>query len=443
VYSLQVQGKTGYTNKVRQTLANFRELHGDDAAGTGTRYVPPLSERLSCHAGICGPNGDLMVAESDQSPLHAKELADRLRDLRESHGLTQKQLATVLSTKKQVGVTTISAWENPSPDQLPPLDRLKVYARLFCTDRSFASASPRLLRDDELTEDERQQESALNMELRALREKVQSPASGPTTNKRTSLIWKFPDENPISIVCSGVRLEDQPPYANSSHLNYTPYANFADLNSLIDVYGEVKANNPSSEVKLLLPYNPSSEVKPPLPKVLDHESSLNHLVFIGGAAVARAEGDQEGRDRSAVKSEVERVAPNIPLPAVHESGDTHIFTYKVEGEIREFTSTRDDDGNLTHDVGFIARGPHINNPGRTVTMISGITSRGVHGAALCFIHRDLREKNEEYFKDYFGNTNAFCILMRVPVRDGMALPPNLLERTNRLYEWTPETGAHW
>ena len=76
-------------------------------------------------------------------------------------------------------------------------------------------------------------------------------------------------------------------------------------------------------------------------------------------------------------------------------------------------------------------------------MLSGITSRGVHGTALGFIIGHVRDENEEYLRDAFANANEFCIVMRVPVIQNIALPPNLARDDVRLYEWSRETGARW
>ena len=95
------------------------------------------------------------------------------------------------------------------------------------------------------------------------------------------------------------------------------------------------------------------------------------------------------------------------------------------------------------DVGLIARGPHPIIPGGTVTLLSGITSRGVHGAALCFIDAQVRDTNERYLESAFGNVESFCILMNIPVQNDIALPPNLWRENTRLYEWSAETGARW
>ena len=104
---------------------------------------------------------------------------------------------------------------------------------------------------------------------------------------------------------------------------------------------------------------------------------------------------------------------------------------------------RDDEGNLMQDVGLIARGPHPIIPGGTVTLLSGITSRGVHGAALCFIDTHVRDTNERYLESAFGNAESFCLLMNIPVQNDIALPPNLWRENTRLYEWSNETGARW
>lgn len=364
-----------------------------------------------------------MVAGSDHASIPARRLAERLRDLREREfrPLTQRVLARALGGSEPLSIATISLWEKPDSNRLPPPQRLASYARLFCTNRSFAAAAPRLLRDDELTDAEREKEMELYEELLDLRERAQSAdvaasSGGQVAAEHQDSLWRFPDESAISIVCSDVPRAVRPAYADQGHLNYSRYAKHADLDALIEVFGQVKADNPGNWIRILSP------------KYLAHDFALNHLVIIGGAAVDDA---------------APWFAQGVPLPTVHESGDTHIFTYEVNGEVREFTSTRDDDGNLTHDIGFIARAPHNIVPGRTVIVLGGITSRGVHGAALAFSDPHLRDSNLRYLADAFAGADTFCILMRVPVRNEAALPPNLSDDTVRLFEWSAQTGARW
>jgi len=236
-----------------------------------------------------------------------------------------------------------------------------------------------------------------------------------TFEHRDSL-WRFPDGGAISIVCSDAPRATRPAYADEGHLNYSRYARHADLDALIEVYAQVKAENKGSWVRILSP------------KSLAHDFALNHLVIIGGAAV---------------NDVAPWFAQGVPLPTVHESGDSYTFTYEVEGDVREFTSTRDDDGNMTHDVGFVARAPHKLVPGHIITVLGGITSRGVHGAALAFSDSHVRDANLAYLTDRFPGTDTFCILMRVPVRNDAALPPNLSNDDACLYEWSADTGARW
>ena len=358
-----------------------------------------------------------MVAENDQPSIPARRLAERLRALREQEHLTQKQLAKLLGGAEPLSIATVSLWEKPGSDRLPPPQRIETYARLFCTKRSFDGGLPRLLSSDELTEQERERETELYGELIILRERAQSTSALATAEGPRSALWQFPDPIAVSIVCSDA--VEPPPYAHASHLNYTRYARYADLDALLTVYGQVKADNPARMIRIL----PTDR--------LVQDFALNHLIIIGGAASDAAS----------------LFAQEIPLPAAEEIPGTdpvtHLFRCTVGEEMREFRSSRDDDGNLIQDVGLIARGPHPIIPGGTVTLLSGITSRGVHGAAQCFIDQHVRDTNERYMETTFGNVESFCILMNIPVHYNIALPPNLWRENTCLYEWSAETGARW
>ena len=310
-----------------------------------------------------------MAAATDHPSVPARELAERLKDLREREykQLTQKQLAKILGGS----ITMVSLWEKPDSDRLPPPQRLATYARLFCTGRSFASGAPRLLRDDELTEEERGRETELYEELLSLRVRAQSTAATSSREQRSpgprSSIWHFPDGQAISIVCSDA--PEPPPYADPAHLNYTRYARHSDLDALLEVYGQVRTDNPESMVRIL----PPDELR--------GDFALNHLIIIGGEAVRNTEYFSQA----------------IPLPSAPEIGETHVFKCSVGEETREFASLLEND-TMQEDVGLIARRPHRIIPQQTVTMLFGITSRGVHGAALALIDSHVREANEQYLK---------------------------------------------
>ncbi len=211
-----------------------------------------------------------MVAENDQPSIPARRLAERLRALREQEHLTQKQLARVLGGSETISIATISLWEKPGSDRLPPAQRLAAYARLFCTSRSFDGDRPHLLSPGELTEHERERETELYDELIALRERAQSTSVSATAKERRSALWHFPDPIAVSIVCSDA--VEPPPYSEPSHLNYSRYARYADLDALVMVFGQVKADNPARMIRIL----PTDR--------LAQDFALNHLIIIGGAA---------------------------------------------------------------------------------------------------------------------------------------------------------------
>ncbi len=101
------------------------------------------------------------------------------------------------------------------------------------------------------------------------------------------------------------------------------------------------------------------------------------------------------------------------------------------------------DGVLTEDIGLILRVRHPIIRGGTVTLLSGITSRGVHGATLCLTDSHVSGDNEQYLAETFGDADAFCVVMKVLIANNTALPPNLLRENIRLWEWSAETGARW
>ena len=144
-----------------------------------------------------------------------------MRDLRMRKSLTQQQLAKILGGSNGLSSASVSLWETPRSNRMPPLQRLAAYARLFCSSRSFASREPRLLGDDELTEEERENEAVLYEELLTLRNQTQFTNVQAVLRHRNTF-WHFPDGRAVSIVCAD--LPEPPPYAVPGHPNYSPYA---------------------------------------------------------------------------------------------------------------------------------------------------------------------------------------------------------------------------
>jgi hypothetical protein len=356
-----------------------------------------------------------LTIASDQTGPGALGLADRLRDLREREftRLTQTDLGQAIGDPgSPLSPATISAWENPRSGRMAPLSRLASYARLFCSPRSFEGGSPHLIEDRDLTPDERERMAELEEELIGLREvatRRQVAHAAPIGES----MWHFPDNTRITLVCSQLAPDRQPPAANPDDLQFVRFSNLADLDSLIDIYGAIRAYNP-----------PSTRVVITAAQDLTQRDVANHLVLIGGLAWETVNPFLGPIFPIPIKAgdPAEVGAIVIDDPEDPEDGKQE-FKYRVVN------------GKLVEDVGFFARGENPAAPRRTLTIVGGITTRGVHGAARCFIDHEMREHNEQYLNPRFPPGSTYCLVMRVPVINGYPTTPDLSKAENRLYEW--------
>jgi hypothetical protein len=356
--------------------------------------------------------GGVTISSERPGP-EATRLADRLRDLREGAPvpLTQSELGKALTDARgSVGPAAISSWENPASGRLAPLSRLDSYARLFCTRRSF-EGGVRLLEDAELTPDERAAFAELKEELVGLRD-IAARQGTPTPGPRS--MWHFPDRSRITLVCSRLPPERRPPSADPDSLNYVRYSDLADLDALIDIYGAVRVYNPDSRVFIVAAQD------------LNERDVASHLVLIGGLAW------------ETVNPWFSRIFP-IPIQPGDPLDRGAIVVTDRDGGDHEFKYQLDD-GVLLEDVGYFARGENPSAPLRTLTICGGITTRGVRGAARCFIDHEMRERNEQYLFPRFPHGSTYCVVMRVPVIRGNPITPDLSKKENRLFEWH-EGGA--
>jgi transcriptional regulator with XRE-family HTH domain len=362
------------------------------------------------------------MAAAQPAP-EAFRLANRLRELREREfdRLTQTQLGRALGTPDDpLSPAAISMWENPTSGRLPPPSRLEAYALLFCTPRSF-EGGVHMLSVGELTPQELDRREHLRQELLALRDtaeshqgtpsavRAESHQSAPSTGRAESM-WHFPDGSRITLVCNRLTPEIRPPFADPSHLNYVRFAGLADLDSLIDIYGAIRAYNPTSRVFIMAAED------------LKSRDVANHLVLIGGKAW------------DTVMPWFLRIFP-VPIKAEDPGDRNAIVAYEPDGSEREFKYSLVDD-ELVEDVGFFIRGENPAAPLRTLTIIGGITTRGVHGAARCFIDPEMRGRNERYLYPRFPDGSTYCVVMRVPVVNNDPLTPDLSITENRLFEWS-------
>jgi transcriptional regulator with XRE-family HTH domain len=346
-----------------------------------------------------------------QPAAEASLLANRLRDLREREfaGLTQAQLGQAFGTPgKPLSPAAISMWENPASGRLPPPARLEAYALLFCTPRSF-EGGVHMLSVDELTSQEQDRREELRQELLALRDSAEAREGAPSSARAESM-WHFPDGSRITLVCYRLPPQLRPPQADPGDLNYVRLSGLADLDSLVDIYGAIKS------------YNPTSQVVITAAEDLAYRDVASHLVLIGGLTW---------------KTVIPWFSRIFPIPIVAEDPAERgaiVVRDPDQGE-REFTYTMVG-RELVEDVGFFARGENPAAPLRTLTIVGGITTRGVRGAARCFIDPEMRDLNERYLNPRFPERSTYCIVMRVPVVNKDPLAPDLSVAENRLFEWS-------
>jgi hypothetical protein len=350
------------------------------------------------------------MANAEPTP-GAFGLAQRLRELRvrEFRRLTQADLGQALGDANDApSPATISMWENPASGRLPPPYRLEAYARFFCTPRSL-ERKLHMLSDADLTVQERERMDDLKGELLSLR-KSAAPAGKPSSSGEAQSIWHFPDGSRITLVCSRLSQERRRPPAQPDDLNYVRLSDLADLDTLIDIYGAIRAHNPTSRVVIVAAQD------------LTERDVSNHLVLIGGLAW------------STVTPWFSRIF-KLPIQPEDPAVRGAIVVNDANGEEVKFSYTLDK-GSLVEDVGFFVRGKNPSAPQRTLTICGGITTLGVHGSARCCIDWEMRERNDRYLKSKLSGDSPYCVVMRVPIVNKDPLTPDLSKEENRLFEWS-------
>jgi hypothetical protein len=350
------------------------------------------------------------------NPAQAVKLARALRDLREStwpdHVLTQSQLAKVFSSEGSgVAPATLSSWESTTNPKTPSAARISAYARFFCTRRSLDDG-PRLIPEDQLTAAEHDQLRRLESQLLELFN------PGEPKVQRS---FKF-DAGPIIVICPDAPTDVQGPLGYERDPNFTKLRRYGDLDALIELYGHLRAENPTLDVFHRL----ASEV------VSDDLS--RHVVLLGGIAW----NEVTRRFQSAISQ--------VPITqtAVDDLSSGDVFCVEVPNSAKPKLFYPDyealgDEKELIADVGFLAR---LRNPfkiNRTLTICNGIFSRGVFGAVRCLTDASVREENEKYLAERFPD-GKFAILLRVPVVTNETLSPDLQNPAARFYEWAPNKG---
>lgn len=340
----------------------------------------------------------------------AAALPRRLRAMRRSRNLTQQDIANALN----VGVSSVSSWESLTSLKPPPPARLDEYALLFARPEG---EPPRLVPDAELTTAQRAERDRLAAELERLRMAAVGESSLASQDSRHSL-WHFPDGRPIRVICG--RVSHPPDLAKSQNHNYMQLSAYADLDALMELYGQLRAENPASSIG----YDLATRLEP--------DDLRSHLVLLGS-------GNMNPATLRATS-----LVPDLP---VRQVGDPDV----ADGEVFELVgdpSTRflprfvgnDPTSEVAEDVGWFFRAPNPYNVDCTLTICSGVFTRGVFGAVRFLTDRVLREANEEVLATHFGDATTFGVLMKVPVYQHATATPDLRNPDTIRYAWPTEPG---
>ncbi len=367
-------------------------------------------------------------------------LAQRLRSLREERWpeqrITQPQLARVLGNQRPVSVPLISSWESRTSPVIPPASRLDAYATFFATDRSVAGDSLRLLRLDELTDAEREARDALKNELVQLRNNAQRagtkpPAATAVANPRYATIastlgtgfWYFPDGAPVTIVCA--ELPDEMladlKYANPRHPDFIKLYRYADLDSLFELYGHVRATNPATQVNLRAAHE------------LTNDDYTTHLVVLGGIDWNILTSSVLDRLKLPVRQVTDWEAGKVPYFEVTENEKPIQFEPRLERSAD--LDGAPEESELREDVALFTRAVNPYDQELTVTVCNGMYGNGTYGAVRALTDVRFRDRNYLYVQESFRDKDEFCILTRVTIERNVAVTPDWTIPGNVLFTW--------
>lgn len=351
------------------------------------------------------------------APPAALQLASRLKQLRQHQsGLTQAELAAAFAKEGRLAPVTVSSWESLKSPKLPPVERLRAYARFFATPRSV-EGQPKLLPFNDLTQDEKKECEKLETELLRLR----SAASGESPGEQSTFnrSWLFRDGARVTFVCAQLPNSMIGSFGDPKNPNYTKLQTYADIDALVELFGHIRAENPAATVHFRTP----PDVEP--------DDLSGHLIVLGGVVWNEITG------------RLSELA-NLPVSQVKDppldSGE--IFVANVDGQERQFWPKWEGESNqvLMEDVGLLVRVPNPLNANRTLTICNGIHSRGVYGAVRSLTDAELRDGNERYISENFGDTKSFGILMSVQVIKNQAMTPDFNSRDVVLYKWAQDAA---
>ena len=345
----------------------------------------------------------------------------------------QAQLAAALGEdgRRSVSVPLISSWESQTNPKVPPESRVQDIATFFASPRSFDGHVARLLGPDEMTVQERAAKESLLEELTRLRNEALGAAA--TSQPRTTIPgvgqeitqslsagpYRYEPGERITIVCGLLPQEllERMPYTDLLDPDFIELYRFAELDALLELFGHLRATNPTSPVGFRAA------------EQLSADDYTGHLISLGGVDW-----------NLATTSILDRLQLPVTQVANWDEPDGAYFEVtEADGRKKEHRPLlKESDGQpiLREDVALFAGATSPFNRKRFVTICNGMYGRGTYGAVRALTDERFRDRNAEYLRDTFGDSEAFCILTRVPVQAGRTLTPDWTLPGTVLFKWS-------
>ncbi|HEY4456444.1 MAG TPA: helix-turn-helix transcriptional regulator [Pseudonocardiaceae bacterium] len=362
----------------------------------------------------------------------AAQLARRLRDLRVKHwrdrNITQAQLADALAgSGRRPSVPSISSWENPANPALPPVRRLESYATFFATARSVERRPYRLLGLSELTAAELATREQLLNDLTALHAAAKAAPSAAAPAHLPDSVLRFPPGEGIVLVCAPLPAEarkhmPQPDPVDPDHIDLYDYG---DLDALMELYGRLSALNPDSPIQRVLSDN------------LTPEHFVNHLIILGGVDFNAVLRDLVERASAPIRQIPRDTTEDLGGFEVETAASANNDSPTFEPQVLDI----DGQSQVGEDVAQIYYGPNpYTYQERNVMSFNGQFARGTLGAVRALTDPHLRDQNEAYLRERFGNAREWTLLTKVVIVEGQPITPAWSISDTRLYTW-PERRA--
>jgi len=100
------------------------------------------------------------------------------------------------------------------------------------------------------------------------------------------------------------------------------------------------------------------------------------------------------------------------------------FEVAEDGTVIQYRPVPEKKGDLKilkKDIALFARAVNSFNRKRSITICNGMYARGTYGAVRALTDIRFRDRNAQYLREGSGDSDNYCILMRVPIVNGATL----------------------